>query len=130
MNLEQRRILVVDDAAISRETLCRTVEELGATAVPADSGAAALRAVSASREGYFDMILLDINMPDMDGYITARRLRLLPRHDSKKVPIIAVSSNLTEESQEKSRDSGMNRFLRKPIKPETLLACMEEYLVG
>ncbi|NLU24704.1 MAG: response regulator [Clostridiales bacterium] len=130
MNLEQRRILVVDDAAISRETLCRTVEELGATAVPADSGVAALRAVSASREGYFDMILLDINMPDMDGYITARRLRLLPRHDSKKVPIIAVSSNLTEESQEKSRDSGMNRFLRKPIKPETLLACMEEYLVG
>jgi len=128
MKLYDRRILIVDDVDVNREILCHMVRTLGAAAIPADSGLSAIEMVASSREGYFDMIFTDINMPDMDGYTAVKRIRLLQRRDVKTMPIVAVTSDSEQESGELARDSGMNRFIRKPVTPETVLACMEDLL--
>ncbi|MEA5142038.1 MAG: response regulator [Oscillibacter sp.] len=128
LNFANLRVLVVDDVDVNREILCHMVQNLGATAIPADSVLAAIRMVAAAQEGYFDMIFTDINMPDTDGYTAVKRIRLMQRHDVKTIPIVAVTANSEQESGEMARDCGISRFIHKPVRPEMMLTCMEDLL--
>ena len=82
-----------------------------------------------SQEGFYELILMDVQMPVMNGLEAAHRIRMLERSDSSSVPIIAVSANAFEEDVRRSLASGMNARLSKPIEVKKLAEVMKEFLV-
>ena len=117
-------ILVVDDNATNRmvaETLC---EMFDCTSEPAIDG---IEAVEAARSGRFDLILMDIKMPRMDGVTATREIRALPG-GAGRVPIIALTANADREDAAAYIAAGMNGVVEKPMKPETLLQALQDNL--
>ena len=87
----------------------------GAEVTAVENGEEALNIFSASDPGFFDLILMDIQMPVLDGYEAARKIRSLERPDAGTVPIFAMTANAFAEDMEKSRQSGMDDHINKPI---------------
>ena len=117
-------MLVVDDNATNRmvaEALC---EMFDCSSESAEDG---LEAVEAARTGRFDLILMDIRMPRMDGVEAARAIRALPGR-AGQVPIIALTANADPEDAKTYLATGMHSVVEKPIKPERLLAAMSSAL--
>ena len=117
-------ILVVDDNATNRmvaETLC---EMFDCTSESATDG---VEAVEAARTGRFDLILMDIKMPRMDGVTATREIRALPGAPGR-VPIIALTANADPEDAAGYLRAGMNGVVEKPMKPENLLRALQENL--
>lgn len=114
-------VLVVDDNRVNLLVARKTLQHLGATVTIAESGE---RAVSIVKENNFDVVLMDIQMPDMDGYMTTRSLRSM--NFSK--PILAVSANAFNEHVQKSIDSGMNDHLEKPYTPKQLFDIINKHI--
>ena len=79
-------------------------------------------------EGYYDAILMDVRMPEMDGLDATVAIRKLDREDAKKVPIIALTANAFDEDVQRSLQAGMNAHLSKPIQPEHLYRTLEELI--
>ena len=94
----------------------------------AENGRAAIEAYSQTPIGYYDLILMDIRMPVMDGLSAAKSIRQLTKKTAKTIPIIAMSANAFDEDTEKSRLAGMNAHLAKPIVPQTMYATIEKFL--
>lgn len=84
--------------------------------------------VEASEWGYYDLILMDIRMPVMDGLEATEHIRNMEREDMKRVPIIAMTANAYDEDMQKSLHAGMNAHLSKPIEPSVLLDTLLKYL--
>lgn len=123
---ERAHILVVDDNATNRmvaETLC---EMFDCTSESATDG---VEALEAARTGRFDLILMDIKMPRMDGVTATREIRALPGA-AGKVPIIALTANADPEDAAGYLKAGMNGVVEKPMKPENLLRALQENLGG
>jgi len=112
------KVLIVDDNRTNRLVGLKSLEALGAEAEAADSGEAAIAA--AARGGY-DLILMDVNMPGMDGLEATRRIRELPPPLSE-APIIALTADVMTHHQQSYHDAGMNGFVAKPFAPAQLLA--------
>ena len=91
-------------------------------------GSEALAMFSGAPEGYYHTILMDIQMPKMDGYEATRAIRALSRPDATAVPIIAVSANAFREDIEKAEAAGMNLHLSKPVDPAVLIDMLHKYL--
>ena len=104
------------------------LQEHGATVSRAWNGREALELFSASAPGYYDLILMDIMMPVMDGTAAARAIRALPRPDAKAIPILAMSANAFQDDVQKSRAVGMNAHLPKPLSTENLLGAIARYI--
>jgi len=81
----------------------------------------------ARREPY-NLILVDLRMPDMDGVETTRRIRAMDRPDAKKIPIIALTANAFDEDVQQSMQAGLNAHLSKPVEPEALFKTLEELI--
>ncbi|MDP4117729.1 MAG: HD domain-containing protein [Bacillota bacterium] len=128
IHITGKRILVVGHDEMCLDILCAIIEELGAELVSARSGTEAVRLVKDSIEGYFDMIFIDVNMPDMDGYTATRQIRLMDRTDVKKMPVLAVMSCTDEYDNKKFTDCGINAFIQKPVDTRQLYMCMVDYL--
>ncbi len=109
------RILLAEDNALNREIALELIGDTGAQVEPAEDGQQAVEAFSASPEGYYDLVLMDIQMPVMDGYEAVRRIRALPRQDAKKVCIAAMTANAFVEDIKRTRAAGMNEHLSKPV---------------
>lgn len=110
------RILVVDDNALNREILLGILEDEGCMdADSAENGKEALEKVSASEPGDYDLILIDIQMPVMDGYVAAKRIRSLEDEKLANIPIIALTANAFEEDKQNALAAGMNGHLSKPV---------------
>lgn len=125
-----RRLLLVEDNEINREIAQTLLEELGMQIEEACDGQEAVDKVSGSEEGYYDLILMDIQMPKMDGYEATRTIRSLDRRDIKTLPIIAMTANAFEEDVRAALRAGMNAHLSKPMEIETLEHCLYNYLSG
>lgn len=106
-----QRVLVVDDVEVNREVALAQLQSLGVHCAAADGGAEAVRQVSI---GHFDLILLDCQMPDMDGYATARAIRQLPL--SVQPRIVAMTANAQPGERERCLASGMDDYLSKPVR--------------
>ncbi|MGN1338994.1 MAG: response regulator [Oscillospiraceae bacterium] len=128
MDFSDKRILLVEDNDLNREIASSILLETKVNVETAENGKIALEMVERSEEGHYDMILMDIKMPVMDGLDAAHAIRQLARHDAKSVPIIAMSANAFLEDIIKSKSAGMNDHLAKPIDFKKLLAMMELYL--
>lgn len=112
---EGRRLLLVEDNELNLEIAQELLRERGAEVIPAKNGAEAVSIFSDLPPDYFDAILMDIQMPVMDGYEATAALRALGRPDARAIPIIAMTANAFLEDIEKAHHAGMNAHISKPV---------------
>ena len=128
--LAGRRFLAAEDNAINAEILESLLELFGAKAVIKEDGAQAVKEFKDSPPGTYDAVLMDIQMPVMDGYAAARAIRALDRKDARAIPIIAMTANAFAEDVQTALQAGMNAHVAKPIDvtllKNTLQAALEQ----
>lgn len=130
LDLTGKRILLVEDNEMNAEIATAILEETGARIEWADDGDVCVEMVSKAPAGYFDLILMDVQMPRMNGYTATREIRKL--EDSRKagIPIIAITANAFDEDRKNAFDAGMNGHVAKPIHIPELAAALRTILDG
>ena len=118
--IKEKRILLVEDNELNAEIAKTVLEDVGALITRAENGQQALELFKEKPAGTFDVILMDLMMPVMDGYTATRKIRELERSDAKTVPIIAMTANAFQEDAEKCIAVGMNAHLAKPLDIEKM----------
>lgn len=126
--LDGVRILMAEDNALNREIATYMLEESGALVTAAEDGQQAVDCFAASAPSSFDIILMDIMMPVLDGLDAARAIRALDRADARTVPILAVSANAFSDDIAASREAGMNGHLSKPLDFDRVAAVIAQYI--
>ncbi len=126
--LAGKHILLVDDVDINRMIVVSMLEVYDAIIDEADDGEVALEMFSKSEPGYYDIILMDVNMPIMDGYQASQSIRELKRSDSEQVPIIALTANAFKDDIEKALEHGMNNHIAKPVDMDILMEVVCKHL--
>jgi CheY-like chemotaxis protein len=120
------RVLVVDDNSVNRKILARQLELAGAST---DAAAGGEEALDLWRTGNYDLVLADLQMPSMDGFELARRIRENERIERReRTPILAVTASALEDQEQKSREVGMDGFITKPVGIEQLRATLDVWL--
>ncbi|MGN0626087.1 MAG: response regulator [Oscillospiraceae bacterium] len=127
-SLRGKRVLIVDDNQLNREILKEILVDYGLIVAEADDGREAVAEVKAKEAGYYHFILMDIEMPVMDGYEAAMRIRKLPNRIRANIPIIALTANAVDENRERAAAAGMDDFLVKPTNSARLLRSMTKFL--
>ena len=119
-------MLAAEDNDINAEILVELLSLEGVTCERTVNGQEALERFRRAPAGYFDAILLDIQMPVMNGYEAARAIRGLPRPDAQTVPIVAMTANAFADDVRNAMEAGMNAHIAKPIDMEALLRALAE----
>ena len=127
INLDGVRVLVAEDNPLNLEIAVFCLEQHGAKVTPTHNGKAAVEAFASSGLSEYDVILMDIMMPVMNGYEATRKIRSMARPDAKRVPILAMSANAFQDDVMKSKAAGMNDHLAKPIGSDSLLRAVMHY---
>jgi CheY-like chemotaxis protein len=123
--LKGRRLLLAEDVFINAEIIRMILEARGMTSDLANNGREAVEQFAAHDPGYYDAILMDMRMPEMDGLEATSTIRAMDRPDAKEIPIIALTANAFDEDVQRSLQAGLNAHLTKPIKPELLYETLE-----
>lgn len=123
-----KRVLLVEDNELNREIAQAILEETGFIVESVPDGTDAVDTMRRVEEYYYDAILMDVQMPVMDGYEATRTIRALPRKDVKDLPIIAMTANAMEEDKEAALKNGMNAHIAKPLNIELFLEILGKYL--
>lgn len=123
-----RHFLIVDDVPGNAMVIAEMLSLCGGVVVTASNGASALSAFEKSEPGSFDCVLMDLRMPEMDGFAAAAAIRALDRDDAKRVPIIAMSADTFAEDRERSAAAGMNACITKPVRFKELSEILTAYL--
>ena len=124
------RILLVDDIELNRLLAETILEESGFSVDTVADGCDAVEAFAKHPPGYYDLVLMDIQMPIMNGYEATRAIRALDRPDAKVLPIIALSANSRDEDKRMSMESGMNYHIAKPFDVVQLIASVNKYIAA
>ena len=124
----RRRLLIAEDMEINRQLVCMLLENLGYQVDVAENGREAVQKIESCPAGTFDAVLMDIQMPVMDGYEAAERIRGLEDPKKAEVPIIAVTANAFGEDVRKAREKGMDGHISKPIDPDQLADTLDRIL--
>ncbi len=127
VDLTGMHILVAEDNEINMEIVTVLLGELGASITQAFNGRLAVEAFAASEPGSFDAILMDVMMPEMDGFEATRVIRAMDRPDAAEIPIIAATANAYEEDVEKTRAAGMNAHISKPLDINALARLLQRF---
>jgi signal transduction histidine kinase/ActR/RegA family two-component response regulator len=123
-----KRILVAEDIEINREILIALLENTGLTIDCVENGKEALDIIDVNPNKY-DMVIMDIQMPIMDGLEATRRIRALHKHKSKKLPIVAMTANVFQSDIDDCLEAGMDGHLSKPLDIDTVFDMLRKYLV-
>ena len=126
--LAGRRILLAEDVFINAEIMKKLLEIKEAKIDHAENGRIAVNKFAKSEKGYYDAVLMDVRMPEMDGLEATETIRALDRPDAKNIPIIAMTANAFDEDVQRSLQVGMNAHLSKPVDPERLYQTLEELI--
>ena len=126
VSFEGKRILLVEDVELNREIAATILEEYGFLVDCAENGAQAVEMVRTSAERPYDLVLMDIQMPVMDGYEATRRIRSMEDPALANVLILAVTANAFEEDRKRALEAGMNGHIAKPIQISVLMAKIRE----
>ena len=123
-----KHILLVEDNELNREIAQEILQEYGFLVDTAENGAVAVEKVSTAAPGSYDLVLMDVQMPIMDGYTATRKIRALDDPARAKLPIIAMTANAFDEDRRNALESGMNGFLSKPIVIDDLVQELRKIL--
>lgn len=126
--LSGKRILLAEDVDINCCIVKTMLSPYGAEIETAENGAVALDMIKSHDKGYYDCIIMDIQMPIMDGYECSRAIRQLDNGYAPDVPIIAMTANVFNEDRNKAAEYGMNTFLTKPVSTKRLVETLTELL--
>lgn len=126
ISFEGSRVLLVDDVEVNREIAVLLLQSMGFKTDIAVNGEDAYNKVADSEAGYYNVILMDIQMPVMNGYEATKKIREIDDPYISNIPIIALSANAFEEDKKKARDAGMSGHISKPIDPEEMLSVLSE----
>ncbi|MBR1741047.1 MAG: response regulator, partial [Lachnospiraceae bacterium] len=129
-DLEGRRILLAEDVDINAEIMMEILAMEGMETDHAENGKIVVEMFSAHPEGYYDAILMDMRMPEMDGLEATKAIRALEREDAKKIPIIALTANAFDEDVQRSLQAGLNAHLSKPVDPDILYETLGNMIDG
>ncbi len=124
-----RRLLLVEDNELNREIATVILEEAGFVIEAAPDGTDAVSMMERSEEGYYDAVLMDVQMPVMNGYEATKTIRAMNRRDVKSMPIIAMTANAMEEDKEAALKNGMNAHISKPLDIELLMEVLRKFLM-
>ncbi len=127
-NYDNIRILLCEDHPLNAEIVIRLLSKKGIIVEHAKDGREGLDMFASSEAGYYDLILMDIRMPVMDGLEATKAIRKLSRKDAFRIPIIAMTANAFDEDIEQTRMAGMNAHLGKPIEIDKVLSCIAQML--
>ena len=128
--LRGKRVLLVEDHPLDVEISRRILEHVAVNVISAQDGKAALEQFKAEEPYHFDAILMDIQMPNMNGFVAARAIRKVAKPDAQIIPIIALSADDTLEDVRKCKEAGMNAHIAKPVEPQKLYQILCEYLLA
>ena len=120
VDLEGRRVLLAEDVAVNAEIMVMVLSMREIEVDVAENGRVAVEMFNSSPEGYFDAILMDMRMPEMDGLEATRVIRSSAHADAKTIPIIALTANAFDEDVQRSLQAGLNAHLSKPVEPDAL----------
>ncbi len=126
--IQGKRVLLCEDHPLNAQIATRLLQQWGIIVEPAEDGVIGVDKFKSSPAYYFDLILMDIRMPNMNGLECARTIRGLQRQDAKTIPIIAMTANAFREDMEQSEAAGMNAHLSKPIDPKILRDTLVEFI--
>ncbi len=121
-----KHILLVEDNELNREIATAILEETGMTIDTAEDGIEAVSIMTKAPEDYYDLILMDIQMPRMDGYTATREIRTLPSNKKANIPIVAMTANAFDEDRRKAFETGMNGHIVKPIAIKEIAKVLDE----
>ena len=127
-DLKNRRILLAEDIPVNTEIMKMVLSMREIQAEHAENGRIAVEMFQEHEEGYYDAILMDMRMPEMDGLEATRRIRAMNRTDAKIIPIIALTANAFDEDVQNSMQAGLNAHLSKPVDPNILFETLESLL--
>ena len=119
---------MAEDMPVNAEIMIMVLQMREIDAELAENGRIALEMFEKSAPNYYDAILMDMRMPEMDGLEATQKIRALPREDAKTVPIIALTANAFDEDVQRSLQAGMNAHLSKPVEPEVLFETLEHMI--
>ena len=125
IDLRGKRVLLAEDITINAEIMMMVLKMREIKADHAENGKIAVELFTSHPEGYYDAILMDMRMPEMDGLEAARTIRAADRADAKTIPIIALTANAFDEDVQRSMQAGLNAHLSKPVQPEVLFDTLE-----
>ena len=126
--LEGRRVLLAEDMEINAEIMREVLSMREIEAEHAENGKMAVEMFASHPEGWYDAILMDMRMPEMDGLEASVAIRAMDRPDAKTIPIIALTANAFDEDVQHSLQAGLNAHLSKPVEPDSLFATLESLL--
>ena len=127
--LAGKRVLLVEDNELNREIAVELLEMQGLQVEAAENGKLAVELFVRSAPGYYDVVLMDIQMPVMDGYEATAAIRALPRQDAVRIPILALTANAFVTDAGKAKNAGMNDHITKPINLDVLFSALYKWLV-
>ena len=130
LTLEGLSVLLVEDNDLNREIAEFVLSNAGAKVTCVDDGVEAVNAFGQADAGAYDLILMDIMMPNMDGYEATRAIRSLEREDARTIPIVAMSANAFTEDKVRCREAGMDEHLAKPIDSQKLIEALSKILAA
>ena len=123
-----KRILIVDDMELNREIAGEIIRESGAETVFCSDGLECITMVESSPAGFFDLILMDLSMPVMDGIKATEQIRSLSDSIKANIPVIAMTANVSDKDSKEAFDAGMNGFAEKPIDTDALYELLKQNL--
>jgi CheY-like chemotaxis protein len=127
-DLKHRRVLLAEDVFVNAEIMTKVLSMREIQVDHAENGRITVEKFEAHEPGYYDAILMDMRMPEMDGLEASRRIRAMDRADAKSIPIIALTANAFDEDVQRSMQAGLNAHLSKPVEPDILFDTLEGLL--
>ena len=123
-----RRVLIVEDNDLNMEIALEFLQSLGLVCEGAENGRRAVEMFNASAPGHYEMILMDVRMPVMNGYEATREIRRLAREDARQIPIVAMTADAFSSDIKMALNAGMNEHLSKPVSIERLQEVLGQWL--
>ncbi|MGO4970414.1 ATP-binding protein [[Clostridium] aminophilum] len=127
-DLTGRRVLLAEDVQVNTEIMMMVLQMRQMEAEHAENGRIAVEMFASHEPGYYNAVLMDMRMPEMDGLEASRAIRAMDRTDAKTIPIIALTANAFDEDVQRSMQAGLNAHLTKPIQPEKLFETLERLI--
>ena len=127
-NFEGKKVLLVEDNEMNRQIACDILADNGIEVFTAENGKQAVEMIKNSTRGQYDLVLMDVQMPVMDGYAATRAIRLLPAGYQSRIPIVAMTANAFEEDRKAALDVGMDEHISKPIDIDKMKYILSRFL--